>query len=79
MYTYMCIYTYNAYKCVAVWLPAQREHVHGRIRPAREDFSGPKTGKRKRVARKACRMHEKLTLLVTHFSLPTLAYPFQSH
>ena len=50
-----------------------------------------KTGKRKRVTRKADgkltllvnlggSWHEKLTLLVTHFSLPiALAYPFQGH
>ena len=55
-----------------------------------QPFSGPETGKRKRVARKADRKltllvnlggswHEKLTLLVIHFSLPILAYPFQGH
>ena len=67
-------------------------------------FSGPETGKRERVTRKADRQisvlvnlggswHEKLTLLVTHFSLPIshvslpishfslplLAYPSQGH
>ena len=53
-------------------------------------LSGPETGKRKRVARKAdgkltllvnlgVSWHEKLTLLFTHFSLPILAYPFQGH
>ena len=39
-------------------------------------LSGPETGKRKRVRRKA---DGKLTFLATHFSLPILAYPFQGH
>ena len=39
-------------------------------------LSGPQTGKRKRETRKA---DGKLTLLVTPFSLPILAYPFQGH
>ena len=53
-------------------------------------ISGPETGKRKRVTLKADgkltflvnlggSWHEKLTLLVPHFSLPILAYPFQGH
>ena len=52
-------------------------------------FSWPETGKRKRVMRKADgkltplvnlggSWHEKLTLLVTRFSLPILAYPHQA-
>ena len=51
-------------------------------------FSGPETGKRKRVPRKADgkltllvsfggSWHDKLTLLVTHLSLRILAYPFR--
>ena len=54
------------------------------------EVSGPETDKRKRVTRKAdgklTRLvnlggswHERLTLLVTHFSLPILAYSFQGH
>ena len=53
-------------------------------------ISGPETGKRNRVTRKADgkltllvnlggSWHEKLTLLVTNFSLPLLAYPLQGH
>ena len=53
-------------------------------------ISGPETGKRKQATRKADgkltllvhlggSWHEKLTLVVTHFSLPILAYPFQGH
>ena len=53
-------------------------------------ISGPETGKRKRVTRKADgkltlsvslggSWHEQLTLLVTHLSLPILAYPSQGH
>ena len=53
-------------------------------------LSGPETGKRKRVTRKADEQlvllvnlgvswHEKLMLLVTHFSLHISAYPFQGH
>ena len=60
--------------------------LHGQVR--QPSLSGPETGKRKRVARKADgklmvnlagSWHEKLTLLVTHFSSPILAYPFQVH
>ena len=53
-------------------------------------FSGPETGERKRATLKndgkltrlvniGVSWHEKLTPLVTHFSLPILAYPFQGH
>ena len=57
----------------------------------RQDIlSGPEIGKRKRVTRKVdgkltllvnlgWSWHEELTLVVTHFSLPILAYPFQGH
>ena len=55
---------------------------------ARSYLSGPETGKRKRGTRKADgkltllvnlggSWHEKLTLLVAHFSLPILAHPVQ--
>ena len=58
--------------------------------PEDQKFSGPEMGRRKRVTRKAggklTRLvnlggswHEKLTLLVTCFSLRILAYPFQGH
>ena len=65
------------------------------VRPLRrrimlQMLSGPETGQRKRVTRKADgkltllmnvggSWHEKLTLSVTHFSLPVSAYPFQGH
>ena len=53
-------------------------------------FSGPATGRRKRLTRRADgklallvnsggSWHDKLTFLVTHFSLPISAYPFQGH
>ena len=61
-----------------------------RCTPLNQVFSGPETGERKRVTRKADRKltlfvnlgeswQEKLTLLVTHFSLPISAYSFQGH
>ena len=64
--------------------------LQSQCRAAHCSFSGPEAGKRKRVRRKADgkltllvntvgSWHEKLTLLVTHFSLPILAYPFQGH
>ena len=53
-------------------------------------LGGPETGERKRVTRKAggkltllvnlvVSWHEKLRLLVTPFSVPMFAYPFQGH
>ena len=60
MYTHICVWR----------RPQQKSEC------SEHEFSGPETGKRKRVARKA---DGKLTLLVTHFSLPILAYPFQGH
>ena len=62
----------------------------GGLRRPVPNFSGPKTGKRKRVTRKADgkltllvsfggSWHEQLMFLVTHFSLPIFAYPFQGH
>ena len=60
-----------------------------RLGEKHQAISGPATGKRERVMRKA---HGKLTLwvnfggswheltcLVTHFSFPILGYPFQGH
>ena len=85
MYVLMCAYTCvnDLNMLLHPWLWPLPDSQCGFV-------SGPEMGKRKRVSRKAegkltllvnlgGSWHEKLTLLVTQFSLPSLAYPVQGH
>ena len=94
MYIHIYIYIYtHTCNIMPWWFASKGPGSSGKGRNSRtagrappKSFSGPETGKRKQVTRKADgkltllenlegSWHEKLTLLVTHFSLPISVPP----
>ena len=80
IYIYICIYTtIYIYIYICICAEARFQQFQHRDHGHREMAAQESDGKLTFLVNLGRSWHEKLTLLVTRFSLPILAYPFQGH